>query len=274
MPNISRILLTGGSGRLGDAIRKSGLFPNIFAPSRSEFDITNPATLSSFLLSKDVDAVIHCAAVSRIGIAEGNPSLAVLANIAGTANLVQAILGKERRSGKSIRFIYISTDNVYPGTRGNYQENDSTVPYNTYGWTKLGGECAVRCLKNHCIIRTSFFAPEAIRFDDSPIDMYSSKLPIMDLAGAIHSLVHLPFVGVVNVGDKRRSEYERYKVHKLGIKPTTFEDVQKQTPFPLAKDASLDTSLWKSLTEKGIANTHKKKQAVEKLSNQQGQNRG
>ena len=68
-------------------------------------------------------------------------------NIIGTCNLVkEAFLRK-------IKFIYLSTSYVYPGIRGNYNENDFLKPWNNYGWSKLGGECAVQMYKNSLILR-------------------------------------------------------------------------------------------------------------------------
>ena len=49
------------------------------------------------------------------------------------------------------RLIYMSTDYVYPGTTGNYKEEDPLLPINDYAWTKLGGECAVQLYNNSLI---------------------------------------------------------------------------------------------------------------------------
>ena len=32
--------------------------------------------------------------------------------------------------------------------KGNYKETDFLMPWNNYGWSKLGGECAVQMYKN------------------------------------------------------------------------------------------------------------------------------
>ncbi len=58
---------------------------------------------------------------------------------------------EKKEKGGNIRFVYISTDGVYVGTKGNYSEEDETAPYNIYGWTKLGGELVVRALPNFCV---------------------------------------------------------------------------------------------------------------------------
>ena len=58
---------------------------------------------------------------------------------------------------KNLKIIYISTDYVFPGTKGNYSETDLPSPANWYGYTKLAGEWEIRLnSQNWCIIRTSF----------------------------------------------------------------------------------------------------------------------
>src|SRR3989338_3140171 len=172
------ILLTGASGELGKAVTNSRLFLYILAPSRQTLDITKPSTIAKFFNNNYFDAVIHCAAMARIKECEENPAKAIETNIIGTSNLVTAVINKERESGKKIRFVHISTDGVYPGIKGNYSEKDKTMPYNTYGWTKLGAECAVNALSNFCVIRTSFFDPDNMKFKDAATDAYSSKISI------------------------------------------------------------------------------------------------
>ena len=53
----------------------------------------------------------------------------------------------------NIKFIYLSTNYVYRGLKGNYKETDSLKPWNNYAWSKLGGECAAQMYKNSLIIR-------------------------------------------------------------------------------------------------------------------------
>ena len=241
------ILLTGASGKLGKAIAKSSYFASLLMPSREEMDITKPESIKNFFHNNDFDAVIHCAALARMRECEKDPTKAIETNIIGASNLVREVINKEKESGKKIRFIHISTDGVYAGTKENYSENDDTIPYNTYGWTKLGAECSVHALSNFCIIRTSFFDPENIKFENAAIDAYSSKVPINYLVKAISILVNHSFIGTINVGRERRSDYEHYKEFKPDIKKCNFEDMQKTVPFSLYKDSSMNISLWKKM---------------------------
>jgi len=243
------ILLTGGSGKLGQAIIKSGIFQSVLAPSRDVLDITKPETIEQFFKENEIDAIIHCAALARMAECEESPAKAMQINIIGTNNLIIATLKKEKELKKSIRFVHISTDYVYPGIKGNYSEKDETIPFNNYGWAKLGAECAVNLLSNFCIIRTSFFDPENIKFDCSANDAYSSKVPIGYLVKAIAKMLENDFIGRINIGSDRKSDYERCKEFKPSLKECKLKDILGNVPFQMAKDASMNCSLWNEIQE-------------------------
>ncbi|MFC1804614.1 SDR family oxidoreductase [Candidatus Omnitrophota bacterium] len=241
------ILLTGASGRLGQAIVQSKCFPSLLSPSRKSLDITKPTTIEAFFSSNDVGAVIHCAALARMAECEKSPIKAISTNIIGTANLAVEVLKKEKILKKKIRFVHISSDAVYPGRRGNYSEKDETIPYNKYGWSKLGAECVVNLLSNFCIIRTSFFDPKNIKFSASAIDAYSSKVTLSYLVKAIAEMLENDFIGVINIGSERKSDYRRYKEFNPLLKPTKLKEIIKGVPFKMPEDSSLDSKLWKEI---------------------------
>ena len=245
-----KILLTGGSGALGRHITGSGRFKNLPSPSHDEMDITDTDSIGKFFNTHAFDAIIHCAAMARVGECEKSPNKALATNTIGTANLVMAAMKKEEQLQKSIRFIHISTDGVYQSTEGNYSEDDATIPYNVYGWTKLGAESAVNLLRNFCIIRTRFFNPEKIKYDKYATDSYTSMIPVGELAQAIAIALESSFAGTINIGGERKSDYDMLRKYKPTIKPCKFDDIQSKTPFRLSKDASMNISLWKKLKGK------------------------
>lgn len=244
------ILLTGASGQLGRAILKSGISRHFLAPGLDIFDMTNPASVVKYFKKHKFDAVIHCAALARMGECEKNPSGAIETNIIGTGNLVMVVMDRDSGLSKNTRFVHISTDGVYPGISGNYSENDKTIPYNRYGWTKLGAECAVNLLKNFCIIRTSFFDPSKIKFNDSATDLYSSKVTIDYLAKAVLMMLESGFIGTINIGANRQSDYKRYKKFKPSLRPCRGIEISKNIDFKIAKDASLNCRRWKKIEQK------------------------
>ncbi|MFT6765280.1 MAG: dTDP-4-dehydrorhamnose reductase [Alteromonas naphthalenivorans] len=242
-------LLTGASGKLGSFIQNSKLFGELLCPELEVFDITKPQTVETFFENNSFDTIIHCAAQARVSLAEKDPVTTFQANIIGTANLVSAVLKKEKRLKENIRFIHISTDAVYACDVGGYSEESPTIPYNTYGWAKLGAECAVNVLSDFCIVRTSFFDSRNIPFPDAAIDQFSSKLELEEFIKALKVVVEDDFVGTLNIGSKAMSDYERYKIHKPNLKPTMYEDIQKELSFKMYKNASMNITKWKKLKE-------------------------
>ena len=53
------------------------------------------------------------------------------------------------------------------------------------------------------------------------------------------------FIGVINIGEKRRSDFENYKKFKPHIKPCRRKDILKDINFEIATDASMNLNLFK-----------------------------
>ena len=87
---------------------------------------------------KNIDGIIHLAAVSRVAWAEQIPQLAQEVNVNGTANIINACLGLKNKPW----IIYASSREVYGNchTSAPITELDQTRPYNIYGKTKLDSE--------------------------------------------------------------------------------------------------------------------------------------
>ncbi len=235
-----KVLITGGTGKLGQAL-VSLLGSRCIAPTRQEMDITNKESVSLFIKKHSIGAVVHCAALVNMVECEKNPVEAFNVNVIGTAHVVQAI-------NPGTRFVYISTDYVYPCTKGPYSERDAVIPVNTYAWTKLGGECAAHLTPNHCVVRTSFFDPLNIPYESAAIDGFCSKIPVSELARAIENIIGSSFIGTLNVGCDRASLYTILKKYKPSIKAKTLEEINKISPTKRAADSSLDVSLWRKIS--------------------------
>jgi len=242
-----KILLTGSNGILGNQIIKSKLFDDLMTPSRQVLDITQPVSIDEYLLTNDIDTVIHCAALARMTLCEEEPEEAIRTNIIGTSNLVCSILKIQDQKEKYIRFIHISTDGVYSSIKGDYSEKSATIPYNNYGWTKLGGECAVHLLANFVIIRTRFFNPNYLPFDNSATDIITSSITLNELVAAIHFILHSKFIGTINVGGRSMADFDRYKEYKPSLNPCIKSDITKHLNYEIAKDASMNCELWFSI---------------------------
>jgi dTDP-4-dehydrorhamnose reductase len=245
--NPENILLTGGSGTLGRQIIETKIFENLLTPSREEVDLTKPESINKYLRNNNVDCVINSAALARMAACQETPIEAIMTNIIGTSNLVNSIIRMEERKQSTMRFIHISTDGVYSSINGNYSEKGPTIPYNRYGWSKLGAECSVNMLSNCVIVRTRFYNPDTIQFTDSADDIYTSSMPVNELIEAISYLVNSDYVGTINVGDVRMSEYDRYKKYKPLLKTCKRSDIEKKLNYAIASDASMDCGQWQRL---------------------------
>ncbi len=244
-----KVLLIGGSGSLGRNIKSSKLFKNISSPSKEKLDLLNKLQIRRYL-SKNFDLVINCAALARIKICEQKPTLAKKINIYGALNLVNELKKLNKDNYKKIKLIHISTDGVYPSTKGNYKEKSTLKPYNIYGWTKYFAEKIVKKYSNSIIIRTRFFDKNKIKFDTAATDIYTSMIEVKKLVKEIYLVANSPFKGVINIGSKRQSDYQNYVKYKQKIKPCKRKDIIKDLSFILAKDASLNISKFTKLKKK------------------------
>lgn len=231
-----QILLTGGSGLLGTEILK--LSTNVLAPNRKELDIRDASAVAAYVANAAPGMILHAAAVTDNREIEADPAEAIEVNIKGTANIALACLST------GTRLVYVSTDYVYKGDRGNYAETDQLLPSNLYAWTKLAGEAAVRAVPDHLIIRTSFGAS---RFDypKAFADKWSSKDYVDRIAPKILKAATGTANGVLNIGGPRRTIYD-YAVERN-------PDVNKVRLGGSSLDSPADTSLnldkWDSLDD-------------------------
>lgn len=149
-----RILVTGASGQLGYDVERELERRGIehLGTSSRELDITDRAAVEHLMQSYRPDAVIHCAAYTKVDLAEDEPERCWAVNADGTRNMAAAC----REIGAKL--LYISTDYVFPGTGEQFRRTDDPVsPVNTYGRSKLAGELAVQSLlEKYFIVRISW----------------------------------------------------------------------------------------------------------------------
>ena len=145
-----KVLLIGGDGTLGSSIDKLKIFKDLKAHPKKELNLLKRISIKE-ALKEGYYLIINCAAIARMKECEKNPNKAINVNVFGTLNLVKEIMSYEAISKKKIKLIHISTDGVYPSTKGNYSENSSLKPYNVYGWTKLCSEYIVKMLQKYIL---------------------------------------------------------------------------------------------------------------------------
>jgi dTDP-4-dehydrorhamnose reductase len=232
----NKILLIGGSGNLGNKIIESNLFKDLYAPKKKILNLLNSSQIFSILKKKNINTIIHCASLARMKECENDIAKTINNNILGTYNLVKAIIELK----KKIKIIYLSSDAVYPSVRGNYKENGDLGPYNNYGWSKLSAEFLIKMISDHVIIRTRFYDKDKINYRFSASDIFTSQIEIRSLVKYIYYLILDNFIGTINIGGKRVSDFKLYKKIKPKLKSFKRKDLIKKLNFKIAKDASLN----------------------------------
>jgi dTDP-4-dehydrorhamnose reductase len=240
-----KILLFGGYGTLGTELRK--LNAEIIAPKSSEVDFYNTYDLANYLETINPDLIINAAAKTDNKQVEKQPNDAIFVNIIAPAIIAQYCVSF------NCRYVYISTDYIYPGENGNYKETDPIKPFNLYSWTKLGGECSAVAVKNHLIIRTSFGKNE-FEYKKAFTDKWTSKDYVDIIAPMILEASLSPLTGVLNLGTDRKTLFD-YASKRSAVEPIKITDSNYHTPY----DTSLNLQRWINYKSyKSIAKPHTK----------------
>ena len=145
---MKKILVTGGEGRFAKVLKNKKSKFNFIFRNKKQLNILSEASIKNNIKKFKPHYLMHLAGLSRpMKIHDKNIKESVRLNIIGTANIVGACIEK------NLKLIYFSTSYVYEGKKGRYKETDPVLPWNNYGWSKLGGECAVQMYKNSLILR-------------------------------------------------------------------------------------------------------------------------
>lgn len=164
-----RVLVTGGAGFIGsnyvrrallntlpginsiavlDALTYAGIKENLDpVTGHQNFnfikgDVSDANLVASLL--EDIDAVINFAAESHVDRSINSAAEFVSTNVAG----VQVLLDAIKVSGRKIRFLQVSTDEVYGSIEsGSWHENSPLLPNSPYSASKAGGELLARAYR-------------------------------------------------------------------------------------------------------------------------------
>jgi dTDP-4-dehydrorhamnose reductase len=151
-----RVLITGAAGMLGLDVQAvaaaRGL--EVVALARRDLDISDPIAVADAVKHAAPDAVINCAAYTKVDDAEQDVKGARLVN-----GVAPGVLGTAA-AAVDAWVVHVSTDYVFDGTKtsGPYVESDPTGPTSVYGATKLEGEhaLATAAAASHTIVRSSW----------------------------------------------------------------------------------------------------------------------
>jgi len=256
--NKKKVLITGTTGLLGPFLINSfhknydvyGIYLKNFieTPKCKLFkqDISENEVCKLILKIKP-HFIIHSAALTNVDLCEKNKKLADKINVLGTRNIV--------KSAEMIdsKLIYISTDYVFDGKKGNYSEEDKVNPVNYYAKSKYGGEKIVtgsNC--DYLIVRTSLYGwniQNKLSFgewvihklrNNERINLFADQINSMiftgDFAKILKDVVNKNIKGVLNIANKENiSRYdfglkaaEVFNLNKNLINKTKLSDFQNK----------------------------------------------
>lgn len=161
---MTRVLLIGGSGFIGQYLVKrlqempqhqvSGTYNSRTVQEEGcdwyRVDLTNEQELAEVFKTVQPEAVALLSAMADVNGCEREPERATKVNFNGTKNVTSLC------NNYGVKLVFLSTEYVFDGERGNYREEETPAPTTHYGQTKWEAEQAVsRCTSPWSIIRTS-----------------------------------------------------------------------------------------------------------------------
>jgi dTDP-4-dehydrorhamnose reductase len=231
------LLITGASGFIGGnlAVRGSslwnvcGTFLNNEIKLKNvrtirELDVTDIEAVRSIFYEFLPSVVVHCAAISSMEYCANHPELATEVNVVGSRNI--SLVCKEIDA----RVIYLSTDLVFDGFRGNYEEEDTPNPICVYGRTKLAGEKAILSFgTGQCIVRIALtfgFSSNLSRcFTESLIDKLQAGMQVSLFTDEYRSPIYVDSLcnAILDIADRRETGTfhlggpDRINRHEFGL---------------------------------------------------------
>jgi len=230
-------------------------------------DITQRERTLESIVGMGPSVVVHTAAETDVDRCETERDLARRINVEGTANIADACVEV------GAKLIFVSTDYVFDGNKGNYAETDEPNPISFYGITKHEAEqIAASTSPNSLIIRTSVlygWHPVKLNFvtwilkglrDRQTLrvvyDHINSPTLADSLARAIHKAIERNSQGMLHIaGSERISRFDfarrvasRFDLDESLLIPVQMKDLNWVARRP--RDSSLDVG--KAEKELGI----------------------
>lgn len=208
-----------------------------------EVNLSNEEDCRRVIENFGPDLVVNAAAMTDVNACEQFPEFAWRANVGVTRNLAQAV-----KNSPDTKFVQISSDHLFCGTKAFYDEQNKTYPLNVYAHTKILAENTVReILNNYLIIRTNFFGwgtSYRKSFSDNILeklnsnselklytDSYFTPMYIPVLVCLINNLILQNSTGTFNISSNERiSKYD----FGLEISDVFGFDARNITPIRLA----------------------------------------
>jgi len=220
---VARLLVTGASGLLGaNLVLEAMATHQVTAASRRRrvrvagvssyrTDLTDRQAAQALVAEAGPDWIVHCAAATDVDGCQSDPEWAQALN----RDMAEHVAAAARQHQAD--FVFISTDAVFDGETGDYDETAEPQPMSVYGSSKRAGEQAVlRAHPQAFIVRTNIYGWNAQPKHSlaewflqrcqaglrSPgwTDVSSTPILVNDLAGVILRLLATGRAGVYHVG--------------------------------------------------------------------------
>lgn len=204
-----KILLTGGSGQLGQELQK---LRSYLAPKREEMELTDPDSVAKYLGRHQPDLIVHAAAYTDTLKPDNDAEEAIKCwrtNVLGTRNLVNQA---------QCPIIYISTESA-------------VEPYNFYILTKIQGENEVKLHKPGFMVLRTSFRDDPFEYAKAPTDMYTIADTVPKIAELIEQEIKKPLNGVTKyVGTGVKTVYELARETRPDVEGLTRAEIFPRLP--------------------------------------------
>ncbi len=257
-----KVIITGATGLVGNALLKTfsndpsfktvGAYFYPEQPGLVYLDITKEDQVREFFEKETPDIIVHAAANPNVDFCETNPEETRAINVEGSKLLIKYA----KKYGA--KFVFLSSDYVFDGKNGPYDENAAPNPINEYGRQKVEVENIMQDeLDDYIIARTTVvygwellgknFIARLIENNKNkvptkvPIDQIGSPTYSNNLAEAIKALVEGNKKGIYNITGGE--QMDRFEFAKLACKifgldealliPVTTEELGQKAKRPL-----------------------------------------
>jgi len=256
-----RVLLTGANGLLGQALtcrlcdadaytvlataRDEFLRPDLPSCEYTPVDVTAPDNVAAVFDAFGPDVVVNCAALSDVSTCEANRNDAWATNARAVKRLAKHC------NDARARLVQVSTDFVFNGKRGPYDETARPDPVNYYGRTKLAAENHVREAgrMNWAVVRTVLLYGTGTDLSRKNVvlwmidqlrqgkrihvvdDQWRTPTYVHDLADGIHRLLREEETGIYHL-----SGPDMVSIHELALCVADVFDLDNSLIHPVASD--------------------------------------
>ncbi|HRS52299.1 MAG TPA: SDR family oxidoreductase [Candidatus Marinimicrobia bacterium] len=279
---MKKLIITGASGFLGGHIanlaahhfRTLGLYStypfSLKGVVTQRIELSSPSSIIVVLKQFKPAIVIHNAALANPDQCENQPDFAKQNNVIATERIANWC------HKNNARLIYVSTDMVFDGQKGNYSETDRPNPLSIYGKSKYEAEKLALAINPDTVVarlalmygrgifprayNSEWLLRELLqRTKESNLpplklytDQYRSMLAVTNAAQALIELALSHFCGIIHIGGPERISrfaFGEKLCRKLNLPLTFIQAVpydEHQLTAPRPRDLSLDISLARS----------------------------